>query len=416
MTDTAAIVGVAAAALGGLAVGVERQRSGHATGPTPRFAGVRTLALLGGMAGVAGWLWLEGDQLPAALLLGGGAALVVAAYVAASRHDVDGTTEVAALVVLAAGFLAGTQRLALASGVIATTVLILVEKSRLHRLVARLGDEELRAAARFAVMAVVILPLLPEGPYGPIGGIRPRALWAVVLLFAGISFVGYIARRAVGTQLGDPLAGLLGGLASSTQVTLAHARASRGAPRRALPLACGALAASTVLFLRTVAACVILSPPLALALAPYAATGFLAGLLASIMTLRRVRTPGAGPPPPANPLQFRSAVQTAVLFQCVMTLVSIVRTHFGQPALILSGALVGLTDVDAVTISMAQAVFDGLTPTAAAQAVASGMLANTLLKLALALTLGSGAFRLAAGAGLAAISLALAAGLALFNG
>ena len=167
MTDTDTVVGVAAAALGGLAVGVERQWSGHASGPAPRFAGVRTFALLGGLAGVAGWLWAQGERAPAALLLGGGAALVVAAYVAASRRDVDGTTEVAALVVLAAGFLAGTQRLALASGVIATTVLILVEKSRLHGLVARLNDEEMRAGARFAVMAVVILPLLPAGRTDP---------------------------------------------------------------------------------------------------------------------------------------------------------------------------------------------------------------------------------------------------------
>lgn len=413
MADTDTVIGVAAAALGGLAVGVERQWSGHASGPASHFAGVRTFTLLGGLAGVAGWLWGRGDLAPAALLLGGGAALVVAAYVAASRRDVDGTTEVAALVVLAAGFLAGTQRLALASGVIATTVLILVEKSRLHALVARLNDEEIRAGARFAVMAVVILPLLPSGPHGPFGGIRPRALWTVVLLFAGISFAGYIARRAVGAQHGYPLAGLLGGLVSSTQVTLAHARASRTEPHLGMPLACGAIAASTVLFVRTVVASTVLSQDLALALVPYAVPGFAVGLLASVATLRRSAGQGGAPVGPANPLQFRSAVQMGALFQVVLMLVYVLREQFGRAGLVVSGAVVGLTDVDAVTISMARAVSDGTAPVTAAQAVAVGILSNTLLKLALALAVGRGMFRAATTAGLGAMSLALAAALAL---
>ncbi len=85
-------------------------------------------------------------------------------------------------------------------------------------------------------MAVVILPLLPEGPYGPLGGIRPRELWLLVLFFAGLSFAGFIARRSVGPDRGFPVAGLLGGLVSSTNVTLTFARLSRrehGAGRRA---------------------------------------------------------------------------------------------------------------------------------------------------------------------------------------
>jgi uncharacterized membrane protein (DUF4010 family) len=69
---------------------------------------------------------------------------------------------------------------------------------------------------------------------------------------------------------------------------------------------------------------------------------------------------------------------------------------------------VGLTDVDAATIAMARAIGDGVAPASAAQAIAAAMLANTLLKLALAVLIGDGAFRLAAAAGLAAISLALA--------
>ena len=160
------VIGIAIAALGGAAVGLEREWSGHAGGAEPHFAGIRTFTLLGGMAGVAGWLLTSGFQTVAIVLLAGATALVVAAYVAASRRDVDGTTEVAALVVLSAGILAGTGQLVLASAIVAITKrFFLVEKSWLHA--GRHSPHRRRgfagelASASRGAMAVVILPCCP---------------------------------------------------------------------------------------------------------------------------------------------------------------------------------------------------------------------------------------------------------------
>src|SRR4051794_5200708 len=100
---TADIIGLLIAALGGAAAGLERQWSGHAEGPRARFAGIRTFTMLGGVGGFSGWLWTAGITIPAGILLAGAVAIIAAAYVAGSRHDIDGTTEVAALVVLTAG-------------------------------------------------------------------------------------------------------------------------------------------------------------------------------------------------------------------------------------------------------------------------------------------------------------------------
>ncbi|MGH9218058.1 MAG: MgtC/SapB family protein [Vicinamibacterales bacterium] len=237
---------LAVAILGGAAVGVERQRSGHATGPDARFGGIRTFTLLGTISGIAGVLITASLALLAALLIAGALALTVAAYVRASRRDIDATTEVAALVVLGAGVLAGIGELRLAAALTTMTVLLLAEKSRLHKLVARLDEPTMLAAARFAVISVVVLPLLPEGPLGPAPGVRPRELWMLVLLFSGISFVGFVAQRATGAA-GYPLTGLLGGLVSSTSVTLTFARLSQSHPAQATPLAAGAVGASTVI-------------------------------------------------------------------------------------------------------------------------------------------------------------------------
>src|SRR5688572_15722212 len=150
------VVGLLIAALGGAAVGLERQWSGHAEGPGARFAGIRTFTMLGAVGGFSGWLWTLGITAPGAILFTGGVAVVAGAYLAASRQDIDGTTEVAALVVMAAGVLAGIGSIQVASAAIALTTLLLVEKSRLHSLVRRIDDVGLRSGVRFAVMALVI--------------------------------------------------------------------------------------------------------------------------------------------------------------------------------------------------------------------------------------------------------------------
>jgi len=331
--------------------------------------------------------------------------LVVVAYVAASRQQVEGTTEVAALVVLAAGLIASIGHLALSSGIIAVTVLALVEKTRLHALVAGLHDEEIRAGARFAVMAVVVLPLLPAGPFGPFGGVRPQELWALVLLFAGLSFAGYIARRAVGAGQGYAVAGLLGGLISSTSVAFSFSRASRSEQELRLPLACGVVAASSMLFPRVLLAAAILSPVLARAVAAYLIAPFAVGLLFTVVSLRRASRGGTPIEPPGNPLQFWGALQMGAIFQVVLWIVSLVREQWGASGLLASGAVLGLTDLDPLIVSMAKSVAAGVAPAVGAQAIAIGIVSNTVFKLVIAVALGRAQFRHLAAAGLSVMGI-----------
>lgn len=402
-------LGVIVATLGGLAIGIERQWSGHASGPNARFAGIRTFALLGGSGGIVGWLWSAGAHALAIVLLAAAAALVVAAYVSASRIDIDATTEVSAVVVLAAGVLAGLDQLAFASGVIAVTTFFLVEKSQLHAFVSRLDDEELRAAARFAVMAAVVLPLLPTGPFGPWETVRPREVWLLVLFFSGLSFGGYLARRAVGPTHGYSLAGLLGGLISSTNVTFTFARTSRTEPALALPLASGAVAASTVLFARVGLATLVLHPPLARVLLWYLVPPFLLGIGVFALSQRAAASDAdRAADRPTNPLQLTSALQMAVVFQIVLMGVELTRRVWGNLGVMLSGGVLGLTDVDALTLSIARAAGAGLPLEVAARAIATGLMANTALKLVLAMVLGARGFRNLVAAGLAGMAVALA--------
>jgi uncharacterized membrane protein (DUF4010 family) len=409
--DLSALLNVGVAVLGGLAVGIEREWSGKARGPRARFAGLRTFTLLGLIAGLSGWLWTTGLTGIAIVLLAGVAALVVAAYLAASRSDVEGTTEVAAFVVLAGGVLAGAGYRQVASAITALTVFLLVEKKQLHGIVSKLDQTELRAGARFAVMAAVILPILPPGPYGPLGGVRPRLLWALVLFFSALSFVGYLARRSGLGSHGYALAGTLGGIYSSTTVTLTFARLSQHTAS-GRSLAAGALGANVVLLPRVLVASAVLAPALARALWPAFIAPAVVGLALALYGLRDPGKPAAAEKK-QNPLQVGAALQMAALFQVVLWGSSIAKQHFGEAGLYGTAALLGLVDMDALTISMAQQTAAGTAADLTARAILIGILANTAVKLGITVVIGRGLYRALTGIGLVLMGAALGVGLKL---
>ena len=411
--DLSSVIGLLVATLGGAAVGLEREWSGHASGAHARFGGIRTFTLLGGLAGLAGWLSVNQLEALGVVLLGAAAGLVVVGYIAGSRTDIDGTTEVAALVVLAAGTLAGAGYIVPASAVVAITTLLLVEKTRLHRLVTRIDDASLRASVRFAAMACVILPLLPAGPYGPYGALRPRELWALVLFFSGLSFLGWIARRLVGARQGVIVAGILGGVISSTSVTwrFAHDSREEGAPR--LALAAGAIAACTVMLVRVTLACAVLNPALALTLPVFLVPPFLVGAIAVLAAWRADVSPPAPETVTESPLQLRSALQMTGLFQVVLVVILAVTSRWGSQALIATSAFVGLTDLDALTLSLARSASTAPDLAMVTLALVTGIVSNTMLKLTAALVMGRGVFRLATGAALGAMAIVIVVVIAL---
>ena len=420
--DLAAARDLGVAALAGLAVGIEREWSGHASGPEARFAGARTFLLLGLVGGMAGWLSRGGLTLAAATLLAGAAALVVAAYVMASRRGdahIDGTTEVAALAVLALGAAAGLGFPLLTSAAASVMVLALAEKTRIHTLVSRIGAREMSATLQFAVLALVLLPLLPTGPYGPYDAIRPRALWAVVLLLSGISFAGYIARRAVGETRGYGITGMLGGIVSSTAVTLSFGRQSRVEPGLGAALALGVVTASTIVVPRVLVVSAAVNPAVSLAAAPYLlpALAVGAGIIAVAFARSRRNGEGKGRPPEQqgttstqNPLGLSAAIKMALGFQLALLAIPWVQGLWGSAGVLSSAVFVGIVDMDALAISLARL---GTTPEAtalAARGIAVGALTSTLFKLAVAVVVGARGFRLRVTAGLLALTAALALG------
>lgn len=405
------------AALVGLAVGIERQWSGHASGPDARFAGMRTFLILGITGGSAGVLAASGQAAMATALVAGASLFVIVAFVITMLRpgaELDGTTEAAALAVLGLAMLAGVGMLRVAAGAGAVVVFALSQKDYLHALVARVDEAELHAAARFAVMALVILPLVPSAPIEWLGDLSLRQLWLLVLVFSAVNFIGYLAQKAVGPDRGYGIAGLVGGLVSSTAVTLQFARRSRDEPHHAVALARGTVAASAIVPLRLLVIAAAVSPAVAGGAAPYLIPPAVVGLGVLLTGLRRRggATADAGEAKTRSPLNVSSSIKMAVFLTVALMVVEWVGTHASPRGILLSAAALGLTDTDALTLSMAR--YGSTGPVAlAAQAIAVGLMSNSVFKIGASLATGSPAFRLHAAAGLALMAAATGVGVLL---
>jgi uncharacterized membrane protein (DUF4010 family) len=406
----AARLGVAS--LVGLAVGVEREWSAAARRTPHRFAGVRTFPLLGLVAGVAATIADAHPALGAALAGAAGALIVVAYAVAARRGDPDATTETAALVVLAAGLLAGFGEIRIAGAIAAITVLALAEKSRLHAFVRKIDPATLAAGARFGVLALVVLPLLPEGPYGPEPGFRPRELWIYVLVLSGVGFAAHVTTQAVGRERGVALAGLLGGLVSSTAVTLHFARRSRDAESTGGAYVVAVLAACAIVPARMIAFAALIRPEAAVAAAPFLAGPFVTSVVVALVARRGGAKAKPQREPTGNPLRLWPALQMAAVFQLVLYAVHW-SSRFGSGGVFVSAGLAGLTDVDALSFSLTKLGVEPQNASTYGRALAVGLLSNTLFRTGVVALVGRGAFRTRCAAGLAVIAASCAAAILL---
>jgi uncharacterized membrane protein (DUF4010 family) len=386
----------AVALLLGLLVGVERERNRKPG--EEQFAGIRTFPLIG-LLGFLGALAAEGRSVVvfAAVWLGF-AALVVASYVmTAIAGEKGATTEVAAFLVFLAGALCFWDQVGFASAAGVVAALLLSLRQVLHGLVARLVPEDLLAAMKLALITVVVLPLLPDRALGPYGAWNPRSLWRYVVLIAAISFAGYVASRAFGARRGILLAGVAGGLTSSTAVTLAFARRSGEEPALARPLAGGILIASTIMFPRVLVIAAAVHPPLLGPLAPPIAALTLAGTAAGLTLLRREAESGdAELLQRGNPLELGPALRFGALLAVIFLVSRWAYATFQAGGLYVASLLAGTTDVDAITVQAASqtretggAAFVPIAVTAILLAAVS----NTAVKGGLTVVLGAPALR-----------------------
>lgn len=378
-----------AAALGAL-IGLERQVARGSE--SMAFSGMRTFALYAVWGAGAAFMGAEIGQAAFAVAAAGFVALLVVEYYSKARGGGTGTTtEAASFAAFLIGVLVWSEHevpaLALAVGVAA----LLQSKVWIHGVVGRFTDEDLRALLRFGVLTAVILPLVPNRNLGPFEAINPFEIWLMVVFVAGIGLAGYVALRALGPR-GLAPTGLLGGLVSSTAVTLGFARMSRRSPEVTGSLSAGILAASGVMYARVLIEAFVVEPQLGRRLIIPLSALFVAVIGSAAVTWRRSARHDAADSDLKlrNPVTIASALQFGALYGTVVFVAKALIDNVSQASLSAVGAVSGINDVDAITLATANFVRSGTVPVdTGAKAVMAAVAVNTIVKAGLSMVLGS---------------------------
>jgi uncharacterized membrane protein (DUF4010 family) len=355
-------------------IGIERGFDLRGLRAGTRVAGVRTFTLLGFASGLAGLIGSLGQAFAAGAIVAGAAAVLAVGY--AHRPDLpekqDATTSVAAFVTLGLGFLAGNGNPAMAIAGATVATLILALRQEAHGFIDRLDEDDVKALARYAVIAGAVLPFLPDGQYGPYGAWNPQKLWLVVVLVTGFSFLGYVANRLFGERHGTIATAVIGGAYSSTAVTQSLAQ-RLGSEQQGGAEPAGIALATAVMYVRVLILVGVLATRVFLDFALITFPALLTGAAAGYWLYRKAPRSDA-PAPPGNPIALLPALGFVLFVAIAAVGAAWANGRFGQHGIAVMLLIMGSMDVDVAIITAG-----GLPPEAIAAKLAAIALAGTII-------------------------------------
>jgi uncharacterized membrane protein (DUF4010 family) len=391
----------------GLLVGLQRERIGNGIAGLRTFPLITVFGTLTASMAVGGSGMIEplGGWIVAVGLLGVIAVVVLGHFIRVQQHDphIGLTTETAMLVMYAVGAYLAVGSMAVAIAVGGTVAVLLQFKPELHRIAVKLGDEDLRAIMQFVLISCIILPILPAEQYGlshlfkqlppELDVFNPYFTWLMVVLIVGMSLGGYILYKFFGQNAGIFLGGVLGGIISSTAVTVSYSRQARigiekgtnGVHSAAVVI----MIASAISCLRVAVAIAVVSPDFFLLSAQQVGILALLTFVPGIVIWYVCRHQPGVMPDQKNPTQLKSALVFGAMYVLVLFALAVAKQYLGNQGLFMVSALSGLTEMDAITLSTAKmSLQDPSVMQTGWQLIVVAVMANMVTKIALAGILG----------------------------
>jgi uncharacterized membrane protein (DUF4010 family) len=395
----------------GLLLGLERERRPQAK------AGLRTftlVAVLGTACAMLGQIAASAWLLPAGLLA---CTLIMVAAERQSGGEADVTTTIALVLCFAYGAMLWEGYLRLTVALALATTALLYFKAELHAVSHKLSRSDMVSFLQFAVITFIVLPLLPDQGYGPYEAINPYRVWLMIVLITGIGLAGYVALRLLGTNHGAPLLGFLGGLVSSTATTFVFARQRGDAKGRVSAAQIIILVANLVLLVRIAFVTVVIAPGGLKSLAPALLLGLLAGLVVPWRIWRSQTTrPQSSELPAKNPVELLPALTFGAIYAGALILTAWLDDLFGTAGIYALAAVLGLTDMDAITLSALKLHGSkSLDGTQLTTAIVIALAANLAFKAGIARVLGGAELARPVMIGFASVLVGLAAGLGILR-
>jgi len=380
-----------ALALGAL-IGLEREyavyrQKGH------EYAGIRTFPLIALFGAFSAYL---GEIISPWILIVGMAmigTLIIVAYFSLSKIDRKHTgavSEVAGFLTFFIGVLAYQGEIILAVVLAVTMTVILFARSVLHNFAKHINKQEMIDTLKFIVVAFVILPFLPNQSFGPYEIFNPYLIWLMVVFVSGISFVAYIALKWLGEK-GIVLAGLLGGLASSTATTVSLSHRSKNENKVYKALALGVILANVAMFIRILFITFILNRELFSKTVIPLSILILVSLVFSYFFWKKVKKI-KGRVKLGSPFTLVPALKFGLFFAIVLVLVKIADAYFSTKGVYLASFISGLADLDAITVSLSQLANGNLMIETAKKGILIAALTNMAVKGGIALWIGGRKF------------------------
>lgn len=357
-----------------------------------RVAGIRTFSLVGLLGGLVGIL----ANLYTPLLLGFALiALVILACIAfviqqKKSEDISITGVVSLVITFVLGSLAVSGEAVLAAAAAVITAVVLDNKKELHQALQRLQEYELDAALRLLLISIVLLPLLPNQAYGPWKALNPYEIWWMVVLIASISFVGYFAIKIGGAKRGILFTSVFAGLSSSTALTLQFSHLSREQEGISPLLASGILLSCGTMFPRLLIVLSVLNPQLVSLLWPIVLIMMIALYLPAWWIWRRSEVEKIEQSnKQTNPLALQSALFFGVVLAIIMLLSHALSDWFGSAGILVLSAVSGITDVDAISLTLGRQSTQSLAIEVAVLGIFIAASVNTIVKMGMVLMIGA---------------------------
>jgi uncharacterized membrane protein (DUF4010 family) len=411
----------------GALLGFERSYTQKGNGKSEDLiGGIRTYSLIS----LAGCIssFIDSSVRPGFLIAGfsaiAGLVLIVYGMTFYRNNEKGLTTEISIILCFTLGILVEKGHYALAASITVIIMLMLYLKSYMENITGRIEQEDILAVIKFAIITFVVLPVFDPGfsiLFSDLAGekialyesypaladmplVSPRNVWLMVVLISGIGFTGYIAIKLLGSKKGIGLTGFLGGLVSSTATTITFAKRSASERELSLSFSLAVLLACSTMFPRVLVEVAVVNPPLLKHLVITMGTMAFAGFSACFVIWKITGREKTDDVPLSNPFNIMPAVKFGLLYAAIVLMTRFISVVAGDSGVYIVSVLSGMTDVDAITLTMSNlSKQDPSKLNQAAVAVTLAAFSNTMMKGIMAFAIGSGNFRKGIAAGFAVI-------------
>ncbi len=327
------------------------------------FGGSRTFALIALGGYLSAWIeeYVHGF-LPVATAVF--ALMMAVSYVLKVRafHKWGMTTQITAIITFFLGTMIWFHLDNYAIFIGVTMIVLLEIKPRLRQIESHVSPKDIHAVILLLAMSFVVLPILPDEMIGPYHLFNPYKTWMMAVIIAAISFVGYVAVKTLGQKHGVFLTGAAGGFISSTAVSISLSQMFQKQYELLENYAGGIAIACTFMYLRVLFESFIIHPQLGMHLAPAYLGASLGGMIFSYILYKHSKNMDISLKNSAimkNPLQLSEAIKFGLLFGIIYGAIAFVQTRYGDIGVYVVSLFSGITDVDAITLSLSEMAKDG---------------------------------------------------------